>query len=136
MAIRTAEAYLNRAEALALSGNEAGALADYNYLRSKRIRNYVNETYTGEDLLDAIRLERRRELCYEGHRWFDLRRQGMPEITHKYKPLKASNQIEVYVLKQYDPMYTLPLPLSVLKSNEALKQNPSFETTRQPDRTE
>lgn len=136
MAVRTAEAYLNRAEALALIGNEAGALADYNYLRSKRILNYVDETLAGEELLDAIRLERRKELCYEGHRWFDLRRQGMPEITHKYKPLKASALIDVYVLKQYDPMYTLPLPASLLKSNEALRQNPSFGTSRVPDRTE
>lgn len=28
----------------------------------------------GEDLVNLIRDERRRELCFEGHRWFDLRR--------------------------------------------------------------
>ena len=26
--------------------------------------------------------ERRKELCYEGQRWFDLRRYGMPSIQH------------------------------------------------------
>lgn len=135
MAVRTAEAYLNRAEALALDGNGPGALADYNYLRSKRIRNYVDETLAGEALLNAIRLERRKELCYEGHRWFDLRRQGMSEITHKYKPLKASTQIDVYTLEKYDPMYTLPLPSSLFKSNEDLVQNPSFGLVRMPDAT-
>ena len=30
--------------------------------------------YSGEELVDEIRNERRKELCLEGHRWFDLRR--------------------------------------------------------------
>ncbi len=132
MAVRTAEAYLNRAEALALDGDEPGALRDYNELRRNRILNYVDETLAGEELLNAIRLERRRELCYEGHRWFDLRRQGMPEIQHIYKPFKASNQLDTYTLKKYDPMYTLPLPSSLFRSNESLVQNPSFDVVRTP----
>lgn len=39
---------------------------------------------TGQDLVDYIRQERRLELCYEGFRWFDLRRYGMPSFSRDW----------------------------------------------------
>ena len=53
--------------------DESGALADLNELRRHRIVGYTDETST-TGLLEKIRQERRLELCYEFHRWFDLRR--------------------------------------------------------------
>lgn len=124
--LRLAEAYLNRAEAYSrLAGKQADALADLNTLRRHRITDYEDVAITdSEALLDTIRKERRLELCYEGHRWFDLRRYGMPEITHLYQE-NATSPIMVYTLKKEDPMYTLPLPNSVIDKNKALIQNPS-----------
>lgn len=78
-ALRTGEMYLIRAEAQAISklgGGETGAMDDLNTLRAARITGYVNENLTGSALLNAIDVERRRELFMEGHRWFDLRRTG------------------------------------------------------------
>lgn len=125
MSIRTAEAYLNRAEAYALSGDNGGALADLNYLRRMRIAGYEDvDDLSGQALIDEIRLERRKELCYEGHRWFDLRRYGMPEIKHVYKAEKGGVEL-VYTLKKEDPMYTLPFPTILINKNTNLKQNPS-----------
>jgi len=73
--LRTGEMYLIRAEARAMqAGKEAMGLADLNALRAARINNYTNVTLTGQSLLDAIALERRKELLGEGHRWFDLKR--------------------------------------------------------------
>lgn len=75
--IRLSEVYFIRAEAYARRGNagdDALALADLNVIRSARIRNYTPGTETGTALLDAIELERRKELLGEGHRFFDLKR--------------------------------------------------------------
>ncbi len=124
-AIRTGEAYLNRAEAYALSGNATEALKDLNELRQNRIKNYTKVSgLTGQALVDEIRLERRKELCFEGHRWFDLRRYGMPSISHLYKNEKGES-IYKYTLAEKDPMYTLPFPACLVLRNPALKQNPS-----------
>ncbi|MCQ4872891.1 MULTISPECIES: RagB/SusD family nutrient uptake outer membrane protein [Odoribacteraceae] len=124
--IRSAEAFLNRMEAYALSGEEGLALAELNAFRKARIIGYTDVSLSGQTLLDEIRLERRKELCFEGHRWFDLRRQGMPEIKHTYKAEKGGAVYE-YVLKQGDPMYTIPFPNSVVLQNRALVQNSSRE---------
>ena len=124
--IRSAEAFLNRMEAYALSGEEGLALAELNAFRKTRVIGYTDVNLSGQVLLDEIRLERRKELCFEGHRWFDLRRQGMPEIKHTYKAEKGGAVYE-YVLQQGDPMYTIPFPNSVILQNRALIQNPSRE---------
>jgi hypothetical protein len=75
-AIRTGEMYLIRAEARAMQGgaSEALGLADLNALRAARISGYVDEVLVGQPLLDAIALERRKELVGEGHHFFDLKR--------------------------------------------------------------
>ena len=57
-----------------------------NMLRSKRYKNGETEkiTATGQELANLIRDERRRELCFEGHRWFDLRRYAVsPRYPYK-----------------------------------------------------
>lgn len=122
--IRTSEAVLNEMEANALLGNETDALQALNDFRATRVTGYTDETLSGEDLLEAIRTERRKELCFEGHRWFDLRRQGMPEIKHTYRPTQGG-QTYVYTLRKNDPMYTLPLPSCLMEQNSALIQNES-----------
>ncbi|GHS94821.1 membrane protein [Bacteroidia bacterium] len=124
-AMRTAEAYLNRAEANAQLGNSAAALSDLNELRRNRIVDYTDENISGKEaLITAIRDERRKEFCYEGFRWFDLRRYGMPAITHRFQR-ESGEPVLVYTLAEKDPMYTLPFPNSLLLRNPALIQNPS-----------
>lgn len=122
--IRMAEAYLNRMEAEALLGQEGAANNDLNTFCKSRYRNYTDVSLSGDELLKTIRLERRREFCYEGFRWFDLRRQGMPEIRHRYRST-VGGPVEYYVLKHNDPMYTLPLPNVLFDSNTQLTQNDS-----------
>lgn len=75
-ALRTGELYLIRAEARARQGGakETLGLTDLNDLRAARINGYVPELLVGTPLLNAIELERRKELFCEGHRWFDLKR--------------------------------------------------------------
>ncbi|MCK9305342.1 MAG: RagB/SusD family nutrient uptake outer membrane protein [Bacteroidales bacterium] len=75
-AIRYPEVLLNRAEALAMLGRTEDAREVIGQLRNKRFASALMSDVpaTEEDLVNFIRDERRRELCFEGHRWFDLRR--------------------------------------------------------------
>ncbi|WP_292267129.1 RagB/SusD family nutrient uptake outer membrane protein [Butyricimonas sp.] len=125
---RTAELYLNRAEAYMqkykAGESSAGQLAvdDLNELRSNRITNYSDyQLSTAEDLEKLCKLERRRELIFEGHRWFDLRRYGMPQIQHKW--IADEGKTTTYTLSEKDPSYTVPIPQAVLDRNKNLVQN-------------
>ncbi|MEO8416399.1 MAG: RagB/SusD family nutrient uptake outer membrane protein, partial [Ginsengibacter sp.] len=78
-ACRIAEMYLIRAEAYAKSAtpNLALGAADLNTLRENRITGYVDETFTSaSDLITAVLEERFKELCFEGFRFYDLKRNG------------------------------------------------------------
>lgn len=76
--VRIAEVYLNRAEALATPGsavlNEAAALADLNTILTARGLTAV--ALTGTALYDEILRQRRIELAFEGHRFWDFKRLG------------------------------------------------------------
>lgn len=119
---RLSEAYLILAEAV-YDTDEELALQLINDLREKRFTagKYDAVSYSGKDLLNFIREERRRELCFEGQRWFDLRRYGMPTFKHRW----VENGIVVgnYVMEQGDAAYTLPIPFVAIERNPALKQN-------------
>lgn len=131
--IRTAELYLNRAEVYARKYQASDddsyrqlALDDLNELRRHRY-DTRNATYEPKDIRDADELlefckdERRRELCFEDHRWFDLRRYGMPSITHSYF-ISTDNREEI-TLRKDDPRYALPIPRVALNRNPLLVQN-------------
>lgn len=123
--IRISEAYLNRAEAYVQKGEHEKALADLNELRRHRIRGYQGVNISNQALLlDEVRLERRLELCFDEQRWFDLRRYGMPSISHLYKSRKSDPWLK-YTLTEKDPLYTIPLPRTVFVRNGKLEQNAS-----------
>lgn len=122
MSLRLSEAYLILAEAV-YNTDEELALRMINELREKRYaegKNYeVN--YSGEELLNFIREERRRELCFEGQRWFDLRRYGMPSFKRRW--IEYGDYLGNYVIEKEDAAYTLPISSDVIERNPALKQN-------------
>lgn len=124
-ALRLSEAYLNYMEAEANAGHTSNALDALDDLRVKRIATagYTREEISDKDQLVAfIHNERRRELCYEGQRWFDLRRWGMPSITHKL--IQSNGTYLEYVLEDHDPFYVLPIPDKAMDRNAYLTQNP------------
>ena len=124
--MRLSEAYLNYAEAKAMIGGEgqAEATSALNTLRSKRFdpEDYEDEEFaTQEELIDFVRDERRRELCFEGHRWFDLRRWGMPSFTHKWHD--NADNTSTFRIEENDLLYTIPIPEEALQMNSSLVQN-------------
>lgn len=148
MLMRLPEAYLNKAEAQAILGQEAEARTTLQSLREMRFakEDLVNVSYGGEELVSFIRDERRRELCFEGHRWFDLRRYAVNNrypftrtirhVTHEYQALGTAGYyvaIGEYVLKPYpedQAAYVFPIPEDEILINDGwLKPNPD-----RPDR--
>ncbi len=135
-ALRIAEGYLNLAEAYAMEDNTEGANHYLRLLRESRIRNYVHTNYSGEKLIEEIRLERRRELCFEGHRWFDLRRYAVCEkypfskqIRHEFNVYDDNRNMwqytDIYVLENDDPAYVMQIPKAVLEYDEVqMPENP------------
>ena len=127
---RTAELYLNRAEAeleLYKQGNaEAGNafISDMEALMSTRYLMHTAPTLSSsaEELQQLLRSERRKELCCEGIRFFDLKRYGMPSYTHTV--VGESGSRTVYTLEERDEFYCIPFPDEALDHNEALVQNP------------
>lgn len=132
--IRLPEVLLNKAEALALLSREGEAMDIVEELRVKRIsnENYVAlDRRTGEALVRLIRDERRRELCFEGHRWFDLRRYAVHSkypwsepIIHDHYYFDQTNYTRAYLgsckLEKYEsePAYVIPVPRAVIEFNQ------------------
>ncbi|MGE7774762.1 RagB/SusD family nutrient uptake outer membrane protein [Chitinophaga sp. NPDC101104] len=139
---RSSEAYLNRAEAYIqlyrTKGDAAAAseaLKSLNTLRAQRFAPADFQAWTlkpADILLQMCRDERRRELYFEeGHRWFDLKRYGMPSIRHVYHPDLSTTQ--TFTLQKRDAQYVVPIPEIVLTRNPALVRDPLIPGTRQPD---
>ena len=130
---RTSEAYLNLAEAAALAGDEETARQALSQLQSKRFSPAPSITESGNALVDLIRKERQRELCLEGHRWFDLRRYMANEvhpwtktITHQFTDFGTNlmpTRGRTFVLEPNDPAYTLAFPREVLDFQNTLNTN-------------
>ncbi|NGM63373.1 RagB/SusD family nutrient uptake outer membrane protein [Sphingobacterium sp. SGG-5] len=78
--LRLSEVYLNRAEALYHQGPSyyPEALEDLNKIRTRAGLSVVS--LSGDALLEEILLQRRFDLAFEGHRWFDLKRNGLDVI--------------------------------------------------------
>lgn len=121
---RSVEVLLNLAEAYVRKSNaiDQQAIDLLNSLRRGRISTdkYVDKQMAdfknSDDLLKFIWAERRRELCFEeAMRFWDLRRQGMPEIEHRW--YTSWNNYETYTLRQGSPNYVLGIPSSELTYN-------------------
>ena len=103
---RLAEIHLIRAEALANDNGDLDVIkGDINAVRNRaKLGNTTAGTY--EELKMAIEKERRYELAFEGHRWFDLVRTG--RAVDVLENVTSENQ------------YLFPIPLAETSSNESI----------------
>lgn len=119
---RTGEMYLIRAEAKTESGGDGGA--DLNALRSARINGYVNQTFTDKAaLIDSVMTGRFRELAFEGHRFFDLRRRNLPVQRLPEDAVNASGAVTLLPTRA---QYALPIPANEVLINKNTVQNPNY----------
>src|SRR6218665_8643 len=116
--LRMADVKLMQAEALNETAyGDANAFIALNEIRQRA----ALPAYTATDLpsqdsfREAVYKERRVELAFEGHRWYDLLRTGRALATMQltYPNITADKLI-------------LPVPQSEIDKNNALKQNPGY----------
>ncbi|MGB7393786.1 MAG: RagB/SusD family nutrient uptake outer membrane protein [Pricia sp.] len=130
---RVSEMYLIRAEARARQDNLLGAAQDITALRNARFsREDVATPYSDFDTaLTAILAERRLELCFEGHRYIDIKRTRdftgtgivrSAELNDCGPGTGTSN----CVLAVGDYRFTLPIPATELDGNGVIQQNPGY----------
>lgn len=131
--LRTPEAYLNYAEAMAYMGKDSEACSMLDKFLKTRMSSHDKLNLSGNALIDFIREERAREFLLEGHRWFDLRRYTVCEpypwsktITHDFLFFGDYRvaYVERYVLEKNDPAYTLPIPRAIRNFQLSLGNNP------------
>jgi hypothetical protein len=143
--MRYAEVLLNAAEA---TNEYAGPASEiYDWLKLIRSRAGItaggNGLYglkagmTKDEMRLAIRHERRVELAFEEHRYWDIRRWKIAPVTenaetHGMEITRAANGTFSYrtiVVRKHvftDAMYFWPIPQSEIVKSPALKQNPGY----------
>lgn len=154
--IRFAEILLIYAEAQnELSGPDASVYEAVNRIRTRAAMPPLPEGLSQEEMRQAIRQERKIELVFENHRWFDLlrwdiavetldgrtfngiriERDGVPTEseggpTHVFDPGQLTfTPFEVTDRIQIFPekLKLLPIPQSELDANPNLTQNPGYQ---------
>lgn len=136
---RLAEMYLNRAEGEAKLGKTKEALDDVDMIRKNRgLQDFL---YNGSlpantDILSVVLKERRMELCFEGHRVFDLFRNKKDLIRNywgyhlpglKETDINLSTSPQNYPgmdIKYDDPSILYKIPIDEILSNPLCVQNP------------
>ncbi len=121
--MRISELYLIRAEARAEANQLQLAADDLNAVRAARINGYTPVTFpTSAEAVAAVLLERYRELCFEGFRFFDLKRKGLG-ISRIAADVASPNWQN---LPANDFHFALPLPLDQVLANPNSEQNPGY----------
>lgn len=118
--IRLAEVYLIRAEARARIGsNTSGAQDDYNKVHQRAVSAASGITLTGTPLLEAILLERRLELCFEGQRLWDLMRNKKDIVRNQCTSITC-------FIEYGNPGVIFPIPQAELDANPNIEPNPGY----------
>jgi hypothetical protein len=133
---RLSEIYLNYAEACFQLGETGNALDAVN-----KIRTRVGLTPQPSVDMDKIEYERKVELIFESHRYWDLKRwrKAKDPLNKEYKGVfwkydvknerfsmdvrGGDNKDRVFK----DAYYYMPIPLGQIENNDALLQNPGYE---------
>jgi starch-binding outer membrane protein, SusD/RagB family len=142
--LRLAEVYLNRAEAYAKLGDIPSATADLNIILENRLiipegENiddylYHDGTIGSDEIVDIVLKERRIELAFEGHRIFDLLRNGKDIIrnywgfhldTYNGVPSSSEPGLDAggVLFHADDPNVVYPIPSSEISTNKLCLQN-------------
>jgi len=114
--IRYADVLLMLAEAMNENGKTAQAIPYLNQIRKRAGISELSVAMSQAETRDAIVHERRLELCFEGHRWFDLVRWG--KAYEVMRPLGMQSHMTVF-----------PIPLTqvqLIDDPAILPQNPGY----------
>lgn len=129
--LRSSEMLLIKAEVEARQGKFAEAAASVQSLRvARHIGNPQPELPVYSNLTEALRdilLERRKELCFEGHRYLDLKRIGKEiNVGISRDPRDCASFSAPCDLPPTDYRFTMPIPRDETNANPSIVQNPGY----------
>ncbi|WP_184545182.1 RagB/SusD family nutrient uptake outer membrane protein [Mucilaginibacter sp. FT3.2] len=118
--LRYADVLLMYAEVVnELSGPTGDAYVAINKVRTRANVANLTTGLTQQAFRDSVFLERRKELMQEGHRWFDLVRQGGTTLVDALHKIPQKTGV--------DTKYNLfPIPQVEVLLNNQLTQNPGY----------
>ena len=116
---RYADVLLKEAEALNELGHPDQAAAPLNIVRHRAGLADVPTTLNQETMREKIIHERRMELAFEGHRWFDMIRINNGNYAIEFLKSIGKNQVTKERL-------LLPIPQTEMDSNNLMTQNPGY----------
>lgn len=136
---RLGEIYLNYAEAKFELGDEATCREYLRRIRERVGMPPIPETVTGEELRRRLYNERRIELAFEEHRYWDVRRwkiaedvenrpiMGMDIIKDPETGVKTYIPIQLLERRFEEKMYLLPIEANeILRNKGSLQQTPGW----------
>lgn len=134
---RYAEILLNYAEAKFNLGDESTCREYINKVRSRPSVNMPPVTESGPALMARLQNERRIELAFEDHRWFDVRRWKIAPVVlnipgKRMAITKDASRKKIYTVVDFQPRafseknYLVPIPQYEISKNPKLVQNPGY----------
>jgi hypothetical protein len=137
---RYAEILLNYAEAKYFLGDEPTCREYINMVRSRPGVDMPPVTESGDALLTRLQHERQIELCFEEHRYFDVRRWKIAPVELNKLPKRMDivknlttgvktytvNTMQQFTFVFTDKNYLVPIPQSEIDKNPLLVQNPGY----------
>ncbi|TMI74452.1 MAG: RagB/SusD family nutrient uptake outer membrane protein [Bacteroidetes bacterium] len=121
--IRFSDVLLILAEAYARTNDEVNAKIRLNQVAQNRDPSFTGYTSTGAQLINDIIAERRKELAFEGDRFFDLQR-----INATINKVRRENPTQLIVVAPTNFMRIFPIPQVEIDVNPNIRsqQNPGY----------
>lgn len=120
--IRYAEVILTAAESSARTGNEPAARTWLNQIAQLRDPSFGGYSSTGAQLISDILNERRKELAFEGLRFFDFTRLNLAFT----RPAQSQGYASYPTVSTTDIRRILPVPQGERDANPNISQNPGY----------
>jgi len=129
---RIPEMYFLKAEALADAGNFAGVAAQLRVVTNARFvagtAPVIAVPASKQAAFAEILKQRRIELCFEGHRYLDLKRLGVKAGVSIDRAPEDCSIYNACTIPNTDFRFTMPIPFQELSANTGIKdqQNPGY----------
>jgi starch-binding outer membrane protein, SusD/RagB family len=122
--VRVSEVLLNLAEAYYRLNDETNAKLRLNQVAMNRDPSFAGYTSTGTVLLDDILKERRKELAFEGFRYYDLQRTGRDVVRVNLNTNYQSGVPLTIPVGNFRRL--LPIPQAEMDANPSMTQNAGY----------
>lgn len=120
--IRYAEVLLTLAEAYARTNDNINGALYLNQVATRRDPSFIGYTSVGATLINDIINERRKELAFEGLRYFDLTRTNV--VINR--PVQPYGYTSISTIAVGNPKRILPIPQAEMDANKNMVQNPGY----------